>query len=162
VAAEAGPPAPRRGFTAEEWKRIAAVVVFFVFATLFWGACEQAGSTLNLFAQRYTRLEVLGFSFPASWLQSTHALFVILLAPAFAWLWIRLGPRQPSAPAKFALGLFFSNAFGNKLAGGRPGSSRRHGGRGDAGGRPRSVRAAEAGQAAHEGRALTALDRSRP
>jgi POT family proton-dependent oligopeptide transporter len=98
-------PAPALG--AAEWRRMAAVVIFFVFATLFWGAYEQAGSTLNLFADRYTRLEVLGFSFPSSWFQSVQPVFVILLAPAFAWLWMRLGKNEPSSPAKFALGLLF-------------------------------------------------------
>jgi POT family proton-dependent oligopeptide transporter len=94
-------------FTADEWKRMAAVTVLFVFAILFWGAYEQAGSTLTLFADRYTRLSVLGFSFPSSWFQSVQPIFVILLAPAFAWLWMRLGPREPSSPAKFAISLFF-------------------------------------------------------
>ncbi len=93
--------------TVEEWKRIAAVTILFVFATLFWGAYEQAGSTLTLFADRYTRLDVFGFSFPSSWFQTVQPIFVILLAPVFAWLWIRLGSREPSSPAKFALGLFF-------------------------------------------------------
>ena len=95
-------------FTATEWKRVGAIVVLFVFASLFWGAYEQAGSTLSLFADRYTRLDVFGFSFPSSWFQSVQPLFVILLAPVFAWLWIRLGPHQPSSPAKFALGLLFA------------------------------------------------------
>ena len=99
--------APAGGFTGEEWKRMGAVTVFFLFATLFWGAYEQAGSTLALFADRYTRLSVLGFSFPSSWFQSVQPIFVILLAPVFAWLWIRLGSREPSSPAKFAIGLFF-------------------------------------------------------
>lgn len=96
------------GLTPQEWKRIGAVVVFFVFAALFWGAYEQAGSTLNLFADRYTRLSMFGFSFPSSWFQSVPALFVIVLAPVFAWLWVRLGPKEPSSPAKFALGLLFA------------------------------------------------------
>ena len=100
--------APGLGFTPAEWKRLAAVVVLFVFAALFWGAYEQGGSTLNLFADRYTRLEVLGFSFPSSWFQSVPALFVIILAPVIAGLWVRLGNREPSSPAKFVLGLFFA------------------------------------------------------
>jgi POT family proton-dependent oligopeptide transporter len=94
-------------FTATEWKRIGAIIIFFLVAILFWGAYEQAGSTLNLFADRYTRTEVLGFSFPSSWFQSVQPIFVILLAPVFAWIWMRLGPREPSVPAKFALGLLF-------------------------------------------------------
>jgi POT family proton-dependent oligopeptide transporter len=95
------------GFTAADWKRIAAVVVFFLFASFFWGAYEQAGSTLNLFADRYVRLELVGIRLYASWFVSIQAAFVILLSPIFAWLWVRLGPRQPSSPAKFALALLF-------------------------------------------------------
>ncbi len=94
-----------RSFTAEERKRIAAVFVLFVFAALFWGAYEQAGSTLNLFADRYTDLDVLGYVIPSSWLQSVQPIMVITLAPVIAWLWVRLGPREPSSPAKFAIGL---------------------------------------------------------
>src|SRR5207237_343602 len=47
---------------AGESKRIAAIVVLFVFASLFWAAYEQSGSTLNLFADRYTRLSIFGMS----------------------------------------------------------------------------------------------------
>jgi POT family proton-dependent oligopeptide transporter len=93
--------------TGEDWRRIAAVVVFFLFATLFWGAYEQTGSTLNLFADRYVRLEAFGIKLYASWFVSIQAGFVILLSPLFAWLWVKLGPRQPSSPAKFALALVF-------------------------------------------------------
>jgi POT family proton-dependent oligopeptide transporter len=101
-------PSERVRFSADDWKRIGAIVIFFLFATLFWGAYEQAGSTLNLFADRYTRLSIGGFSFPSSWFQSVQPIFVILLAPVFAWLWLWLGDREPSSPAKLALGLFFA------------------------------------------------------
>jgi POT family proton-dependent oligopeptide transporter len=98
---------PKVGFTATEWKRMAAIVIFFLVAILFWGAYEQAGSTLNLFADRYTRLDVFGFSFPSSWFQSVQPIFVITLAPVFAWMWVRLGRHEPSVPAKLALGVLF-------------------------------------------------------
>ena len=98
---------PAEGFSTEDWKRMTAVVVFFAFASLFWGAYEQAGSTLNLFADRYVHLELLGIKLYASWFVSIQAAFVILLSPVFAWLWVKLGPRQPSSPAKFALALLF-------------------------------------------------------
>jgi POT family proton-dependent oligopeptide transporter len=94
-------------FTRAEWKRMGAIVIFFLVAILFWGAYEQAGSTLNLFADRFTRLEIFGFSFPSSWFQSVQPIFVILLAPMFAWLWVRLGRLEPSVAAKFAFGLLF-------------------------------------------------------
>jgi POT family proton-dependent oligopeptide transporter len=96
------------GFTTQEWKKMATVGILFVFAALFWGAYEQGGSTLNLFADRYTRLTMFGFAFPASWFQAVPAAFVILLAPVMAALWVRLGPREPSSPSKFAIGLFFA------------------------------------------------------
>jgi POT family proton-dependent oligopeptide transporter len=98
------------GFTGVEWKRLGAMAVFFVFAAVFWGAYEQAGSTLNLFADRYTETSIMGFSFPTSWFLSIQAVFVILLSPIFAWLWTALGHREPSTPAKFAFGLFFIGA----------------------------------------------------
>ncbi len=101
--AAAGP----RGFTTAEWKRMGAIVFFFLVAILFWGAYEQAGSTLNLFADRYTRTELFGFSFPSSWFQSVQPIFVVLLAPVFAWMWVRLGKREPSVPAKLAIGVLF-------------------------------------------------------
>jgi POT family proton-dependent oligopeptide transporter len=95
------------GFSADEWKRIGAILILFAAASLFWSGYEQAGSTLTLFADRYTRLELFGFSFPSSWFQTVQPICVILLAPLFAWLWMRLGPREPSVPAKFVLALFF-------------------------------------------------------
>ncbi len=91
----------------EERKRHLVIFVLFLGATVFWSAFEQAGSTLNLFAQRSTRAEVLGQAFPASWFQSANSFWILLLAPVFAWLWIWLGRREPTSPAKFAIGLFF-------------------------------------------------------
>ena len=95
------------GFSRAEWSRILAIVIFFVFASLFWGAYEQAGSTLNLFADQYSSLTILGYTFPSSWLQSVQPVCVVLFAPIFAWLWRRLGRYEPSSPAKFAYGLLF-------------------------------------------------------
>ena len=109
VAPKAGPASGSTGgFTTVEWKKIAAIFVLFVFASLFWGAYEQAGSTLNLFGDRYTRTTVLGFNFPSSWYVSVQAFFVILLAPVMGWLWLRLGKKEPSSAAKFALALLFA------------------------------------------------------
>ncbi len=106
-AAAASPSAGVLGFSSVEWKRIGAIVILFIVASLFWGGYEQAGSTLTLFAERYTRLEIMGFSFPSSWFQTVQPICVILFAPLFAWLWMRLGSREPSVPTKFALALMF-------------------------------------------------------
>jgi POT family proton-dependent oligopeptide transporter len=100
--------AARVGLTGDDYKRLVAIVLFFVFVSVFWGAYEQAGSTLNLFADRHTRLNFAGFDFPSSWFQSVPPLFVIIMAPIFAWLWTRLGDKQPSTPAKFVWGLAFA------------------------------------------------------
>ena len=108
TATESGGSATSRfAFTPSEWKRIAAIVSFFAFAILFWAGYEQAGSTLAFFADRNTRLELFGFSFPSSWFQSAQPFFVVALAPVFAWLWVRLGRHEPPVTAKFALGLLF-------------------------------------------------------
>lgn len=95
------------GLSSAEWKRIGAILIFFSFTALFWSIYEQAGSSLNLFADRLTRTEIFGFRFPSSWFQSVPALFVIALAPVFSILWVRMGDRQPSSPAKFTFGLLF-------------------------------------------------------
>ncbi len=93
--------------TPGDWKRIAAIFIFFIFTILFWGAYEQKGASLNLFADRLTNTEIFGMKFPAPYLQSLTPMFVILLTPVFSILWIRMRERQPSSPVKFTLGLLF-------------------------------------------------------
>lgn len=95
------------GWTPVERLRLFAVFAFFLASALFWTLFEQAGSTLNLFAERNTDRSLFG-GFPAGWFQAEEPLFIILLAPVFAWLWVRLGKRDPSTPSKFAAGLIFA------------------------------------------------------
>jgi proton-dependent oligopeptide transporter, POT family len=92
-------------WTTQERKSLLIITVLFLAAVVFWMAYEQAGSTLNLFAQRSTDNRVLGHTFPASWYQSLPPLFIIMFAPVFAALWVGLGRRNPSSPAKFAIAL---------------------------------------------------------
>jgi POT family proton-dependent oligopeptide transporter len=92
-------------WTDEERKRLYLIVIFFIAAAMFWGVFEQAGSTLSLFARDSTSNFVFGWEFPASWWQSLNAMFIFILAPVFAWLWVRMGNNQPSTPTKFAMGL---------------------------------------------------------
>jgi POT family proton-dependent oligopeptide transporter len=100
-------------FSTGDWTRVErgrlwAIVALFLAASFFWAAYEQAGSSLNLFAERNTdRTLWSGWEFPAGWFQQVPAAFVILQAPIFAWLWVRMRKRQPSSPAKFSLGLIF-------------------------------------------------------
>jgi proton-dependent oligopeptide transporter, POT family len=86
-------------------ERLAAIGVLFIAAMIFWAVFEQAGTTISLFADQLTRTEIAGVAFPSSWFQSVNPIFVILLAPVFAALWMRLGSRQPGPAIKFALGL---------------------------------------------------------
>ena len=97
-----------RLLTGDELKRVLVIFILFIFSILFWMTYEQAGSSLTLFADRLTRTTVFGWAYPSSWFQSVPAIFVIILAPMFAWLWQRLGNRQPSSPGKFIYGLLFA------------------------------------------------------
>jgi POT family proton-dependent oligopeptide transporter len=98
------------GLTADEKKRVAVIIVLFVFATIFWSAFEQAPTSLNLFARDFTDRMLFGWEVPTLWLQSVNSLFVILFAPIFGMIWIALERRgwNVSSPAKFAFGLFFA------------------------------------------------------
>ena len=98
--------------TTAEKKSVAVIAIFFVCAAVFWAGYEQAGSTLNLFARDHTDRSFLGSWFasgqhPVSWYQIAQSVFVLTFAPVFAWIWISLGKRgrDPSAGAKFGLGL---------------------------------------------------------
>jgi POT family proton-dependent oligopeptide transporter len=98
------------GLTGAEKKRIAVIVVLFVFATLFWAGFEQAPTSLNLFAHDFTNRSVFGWEVPTLWLQSAESFFVITLAPVFAWIWVALARRRLdlSSPTKFAIALAFA------------------------------------------------------
>lgn len=103
-----------------EKRRLVVIFWLFILAAIFWSGFEQAGSSLNLFARDSTDRMLGGWELPASWLQSVNSTFIIILAPVFGSLWITLArlKRNPSIPAKFAIGLlglaggFFVIAWG--------------------------------------------------
>jgi POT family proton-dependent oligopeptide transporter len=84
--------------------RYVAMLLLFLAKILFWGMFEQAGSSLNFFARDHVAAP---FDFTA--FQSANPVFILLLAPVFAWAWPRLeqSGRNPSIPLKFALALLF-------------------------------------------------------
>ncbi|MEM6457132.1 MAG: peptide MFS transporter, partial [Acidobacteriota bacterium] len=88
-----------------EKKRVGLIALLFVASAIFWSGFEQAGSSLNIFAEDLTDRTLLGWDMPASWLQAVNPMFIILLAPVFGALWVKLGSRNPSIPMKFGLGL---------------------------------------------------------
>jgi POT family proton-dependent oligopeptide transporter len=111
-------------FTTEEWQRIAVVLIISVFVIFFWMGFEQAGGTMNLFADQQTDRHVWGWEVPASWFQSVNPLFIVILAPLFSWIWARNDSSRfgISTPAKMALGMivlglgFVIMYFGQQVA----------------------------------------------
>jgi len=98
------------GLTTDEKKRVAVIIVLFIFAMIFWSAFEQQPTSLNLFARDFTDRNIFGWEMPTTWVQLINPLFVILLAPVFAALWVTLARRNInlSSPAKFGFGVFFA------------------------------------------------------
>ena len=90
-----------------ETQRITVIFILAFFVIFFWGAFEQAGASLTLFADRQTDRDFFGFEIPASWFQSVNPLAVISLAPIFTIIWGFLYARklEPSSPKKMAIGL---------------------------------------------------------
>lgn len=93
--------------TSDDWSKLGALFVLFFFNMFFWSIFEQSGSSLTLFADRMTDCRIFNWEFPSSWFQSLQPIYVIIFAPVFSWLWLKLAERQPSSPAKFAFGLAF-------------------------------------------------------
>jgi len=94
---------------ADEKSRVLAYIPLFVAAMMFWAIQEQGAIILAQYADERTNLVLGSFEINPAWFQSLNPLFIIALAPVFAWLWVRLGEKQPSTPKKFALGLFFAS-----------------------------------------------------
>ena len=95
--------------TRDEWMRIAAIFIIGFFVIFFWMGFEQAGGTMNLFADKHTDRIVFGWEIPASYFQSINPLAIILLGLRIAAFWVRLDRSRYalSTPAKMALGLVF-------------------------------------------------------
>ena len=89
-------------------EQIFVLLVLVLFNPVFWAFFEQAGSSLTLYADRNLNRSILGWEMPSSWPQNFNALFIITLAPVFAWLWVWLAKKskEPSIPMKFSLGLW--------------------------------------------------------
>lgn len=110
--------------TTLERDRMKAYVWIFVGAAMFWMISDQGWTTLSLFAERSTDRHLWGFEMPASWLQSVNPIAIVTLAPVFAFIWLKLGKRAPTLPAKFVLALvliglsFVAMAFLSNVANG--------------------------------------------
>ncbi|MFJ3232566.1 peptide MFS transporter [Streptomyces sp. NPDC086787] len=96
-----------KDLSAPEQSRMSAYVWFFVAATAFWMIYDQGASTVQAFGEGKASHQMLGFDFPTSWYQSLNPLFIMALAPVFAWIWLWLNRKgkEPSTVVKFAMGL---------------------------------------------------------
>ncbi|KIL49280.1 peptide MFS transporter [Jeotgalibacillus soli] len=94
--------------TAVERSRIIAYIPLFIASVMFWAIQEQGSTILASYADKRTDLDFAGIHISPAWFQSLNPLFIILLAPLFAWFWVKLGERQPSIPKKFSFGLLFA------------------------------------------------------
>ena len=98
-----------QNLSSDERKKVIAIAIFFVATGLFYAGYEQQGSSLNLFAERYTDMFIGSFEMPASWMQTVPPVAVISFSFLFAWLWVWLAKRNmnPSTPVKLSFGLIF-------------------------------------------------------
>src|SRR5699024_12117008 len=94
--------------TKYERTKLVSYITLFIAAVVFFAILEQGSIILATFADKRTQLEFAGFELQSSWFQSLGAIFIVIFAPLFAWLWMRLRNRQPPTIKKFAYGLFFA------------------------------------------------------
>ncbi|MEO7193819.1 MAG: peptide MFS transporter [Pseudonocardiaceae bacterium] len=90
--------------TIVERSRVLSFIPLFITNAVFWSLYQQQFTVVEIYGDGRTDRNLFGWEMPTEWVTSLNPVFIILLAPVFALLWIRLGPRQPSTPIKFALG----------------------------------------------------------
>ena len=95
-----------KSLSAIEKTRVSVIFSVSFFVIFFWSAFEQAGASLTFFAEEQTQRDLGFFKVPSSFFQSLNSIFVVSLAPVFAWLWLKMGKREPASPFKMAIGLF--------------------------------------------------------
>ena len=97
----------RRSCSLEEWHRVLAILIMGVFVIFFWMGFEQAGGTMNLFADKLTDRVIVDWEIPASYFQGVNPLLIILLGPVFSMLWTRLDQSRfaLATPAKMGVGM---------------------------------------------------------
>ena len=92
-----------------ERKRISAMIPLFLGGIAFFAVFEQASTTLSFYAENIVQREVFGIYLPASFYQFPNAIFIVLLASPFAFMWLKLAKagKEPSPVMKFAIGMVF-------------------------------------------------------
>ena len=98
----------KKPLTKQEKKRTAAILILAVFVVFFWAGFEQAGSSLTMFAENLTDRTLFGRTVPVTFFQSINPIFVLILSPIFAKIWMALANRKQGdlkIPTKMALGM---------------------------------------------------------
>lgn len=90
-----------------EWSRVGVILVLAVFNIFFWSGFEQAGTTFNIFARDNTQRLIGNWEIPAAWFQSINSVFILVFAPLFSIMWLKLDKKNlnPNTPMKFAWGM---------------------------------------------------------
>ncbi len=93
----------------KDWSRMGVIITLAFFNIAFWAGFEQAGGTFNIFAKKFTDRVFFGWEMPASWFQNVNPIAILILAPIFSVVWLKLDKMKlnPRTSIKFALGLFF-------------------------------------------------------
>ncbi|WP_417360004.1 peptide MFS transporter [Gallaecimonas pentaromativorans] len=110
----------KQPLTKVELDRLRVILTLFIFVVMFWLAFEQAGGLMNIFAQDKTDRMIGNSEVPAGWFQSLNAMFILIFAPVFSILWVKLNKidKNPDAPIKIVVGLFMTAiGFGFLVAG---------------------------------------------
>lgn len=96
----------KKPLTKIEKDRMIVLFLSFLIIIVFWGAFEQAGGLLNIYANEKINLDILGFGVPASWFQSVNALFIIIFGTSVAayWVYRKRKGKEVSSLFKMAVG----------------------------------------------------------
>ncbi|TQV71568.1 peptide MFS transporter [Aliikangiella marina] len=100
----------KKPLTAEERDRLRVIFTLFIFVVLFWASFEQAGGLMNLYANDKTdrMIDFMNFEVPAGWFQSLNPFYIVILAPVFSMMWIKMGSKNPATPFKMVIGLMLT------------------------------------------------------
>lgn len=93
-----------RKITRVERRRVLSFIPMFLASFVFFSLFQQQFTVVVLYVDQRLDRTLFGWEMPVAWANSINPIFIILLAGVFAAMWTKLGPRQPSAPVKFALG----------------------------------------------------------
>ena len=91
----------------EERSRVLAFIPFFLTSVVFWSMYQQIFGVLTVYSDTQLNRSIFGWEMPINWIQLIPAMFVIIFAPLFATMWMKLGPKQISTPVKAGLSLVF-------------------------------------------------------